>query len=325
MGAISKMMQYFKFSIGLLVLLLVGAFGAPRAQAEQRQFRLKSYGNEVAYNYQWADLQQQVHKLGFNLPQYLVQKGASEFQPFEEAKATAYIQQRITAQGGSLAPGVQIIFDDGNATTGFGYKVRATSQDGVANMTVAGQKVQALLAEYLSTIFMHFQDADGKFIVPDYKRIVERYTVPMRPVALAMRRDLMGLDSRAQFNYILSFFQSIPYDRLESRATSNGSGFATPFEVLTRNRGDCDSKTVAMISLLRNFFPQLRMIMILIPEHAFLGVELPQGPGDFALGVEGRRYVLADPTGPGLYPLGQVTDRSQELLREHEYQYVKFP
>ena len=126
-------------------------------------------------------------------------------------------------------------------------------------------------------------------------------------------------------NYALNFLQNIPYDQLVSRYTSNGAGFQTPYGLLYNNRGDCDTKSVALAAILRNLFPELRIVMVYVPEHAFVGVHFKPGKKDYALQLGGQPFVLAEPTGPSLAPLGRLDDRALSYLDSGKFSYQEVP
>ena len=127
-------------------------------------------------------------------------------------------------------------------------------------------------------------------------------------------------DSRAYFSLILSWLQSIPYDTLEDRVVSNGSGYAPPISVLMQNLGDCDSKAVLASSMVRAFLPTTKMIVLYLPNHALLGIALTPMADDRTIEYDGDVYVLYDPTGPALIPFGQVSEDTERNIVTGRYQ-----
>jgi len=127
-------------------------------------------------------------------------------------------------------------------------------------------------------------------------------------------------DSRAYFFLILSWLQSIPYDTLEDRVVSNGSGYAPPLSVLMQNLGDCDSKAVLASSMVRAFLPTTKMIVLYLPNHALLGIALTPMADDRTIEHDGDVYVLYDPTGPALIPFGQVSEDTERNIVTGRYQ-----
>ena len=101
---------------------------------------------------------------------------------------------------------------------------------------------------------------------------------------------------------------------------SNGSGFAPPVGLLNQNLGDCDSKAVLTSALVRAFLPTTDMAMVFLPNHALLAVALTPLIDDSTIQIDGRDFVLYDPTGPALLPFGQVSESTQRYLQTGRYQ-----
>ena len=87
-----------------------------------------------------------------------------------------------------------------------------------------------------------------------------------------------------------------------------------PPMMLVQNKGACDSKSVTLASLLATLLPGRASVVVLVPEHALLGVALTPAPGERTLFHDGRTYVLMEPVGPAQTPVGQVTERSARAL-----------
>ncbi len=121
-------------------------------------------------------------------------------------------------------------------------------------------------------------------------------------------------DRREQLAFALRFFQSIPYDELLTRDREGIAGFVSPYALIDLNKGDCDTKTTAMAAVLGAMWPDVTTVMVLIPEHAFLGLAIPPREGDAAITVGGTTYVLVEPVGPGLFPIGHISPRSSQAI-----------
>lgn len=120
-------------------------------------------------------------------------------------------------------------------------------------------------------------------------------------------------------NYVLGFVQNIPYSSLESRISSSGTGFNPPAKLLWENQGDCDSKMTLMATLLRALMPRINMALVYIEQHAFIGIAIPAKIGDVTVEHQGVKYVLAEPTGPSLYPLGALAPESELAINQGRY------
>jgi hypothetical protein len=102
---------------------------------------------------------------------------------------------------------------------------------------------------------------------------------------------------------MLAFFQELQYqvppDKMGTRDTM---GLWVPGQVLRDGKGDCDSKAVAFASLWRR--RASRVIVILVPQHALIGVEGKPGPREKFVRVGNRYFILCEVAGPGKTPPG---------------------
>jgi len=151
---------------------------------------------------------------------------------------------------------------------------------------------------------------DGNVGRPDYQSAARESVADLRPLAMALRERAAGGSVRDTVDLALQFFQAIPYDTLTSRMTSNGAGFAFPLAMLAENRGDCDTKSVAFAAVLKALFPSLSTVMVIVPGHALVGVDVPAAAGDRTLHANGRTYVLMEPVGPAQTRIGEVGEQS---------------
>ncbi len=144
----------------------------------------------------------------------------------------------------------------------------------------------------------------------DYPRIAQEALPRLDPVAQAFRESFEGKDEREQVATILHFFQNIPYNDLTKGKVRGFIGFAPPIEVIARNLGDCDSKTTAMMGILRLLLKDRSVALFLVPGHAFLGFEMKPQENDAFYTYQGKTYVLMEPTGPYVRPIGSLTESS---------------
>lgn len=118
-------------------------------------------------------------------------------------------------------------------------------------------------------------------------------------------------DQRHAANSFLSFLQAIPYDSLEK---STDFGVLTPAAMLALQRGDCETKQVALATFLKSKFPGLSVILVGTGNHMLLGALIePQG-GDSLYRYKGHDYVLMDATGPARAPAGRIDKNSRDHL-----------
>lgn len=138
----------------------------------------------------------------------------------------------------------------------------------------------------------------GNDIAIDYEQVAMRGTQPLADCFEALRRAGRGEDEERRLGMFLAFFQELRYEVPPQEESGRRiHGFWVPTAVLARGKGDCDSKAVAFCSLWRNL-PQ-RAILILVPDHALVGVEKTPGPDEAYVRLGNRYFVLCEVAGPG--------------------------
>lgn len=145
----------------------------------------------------------------------------------------------------------------------------------------------------------------------DHARIAARRSEAVAPVAAALRK---GTDSQREFiSRALRFSQSIPYQKGKR---GQDSGFQRPLALLARNKGDCDGKSALFLSLLRAEMPNVPLAMVYVPGHALVGVGIQPKKGDQTFKMGGKTYVLAEPVGPGAFPLGRTAPENKRAAKK---------
>ena len=159
-------------------------------------------------------------------------------------------------------------------------------------------------------------------IQPDYNRIIDISSSELGDVAETLLQAAGGEQTppRDLFNYLLAFVQAIPYQQLQSEDGRRGSGFLLPQQVLSNNRGDCDSKVTLLASLWRYLQPEIPLVLLFVPDHALLGVALPAQGAEETLTVAGGRWLLAEPTGPAELSAGELSAPSRLYIQSRSYQ-----
>ncbi|MEM6491534.1 MAG: hypothetical protein AAF684_06510, partial [Pseudomonadota bacterium] len=181
---------------------------------------------------------------------------------------------------------------------------------------VAAARARAETAASAAIVGQNYTRLNDSVVIPDYQRIAEAGADQLADALPAFRQLVQGLDQRAAINRLLAFFQSIPYDPLTSRSSGgDGSGFALPVALLARNRGDCDTKSIAFASVLHRLSPQTPIGLVLLDDHALIALGVPARPGDRTFTADGRQWVLAEPVGPRLARLGEIGEQTRSQLR----------
>lgn len=186
-------------------------------------------------------------------------------------------------------------------------------------MTRLSSTVKGRVSEKLDTISIKIDQFQQDYIamrgyspykenslLPDYVGIARRSLTDVDSLMNDMRPWLSGLSQREAIARVLMWVQSIPYSVLQDR--DDDAGFLPPISVLQQNRGDCDSKSVLLATLLHLLYPDLPVAMILMETHALIGIGIPVDQNDMTWRHENFHWVLAEPAGPGLLPLGRAGD-----------------
>ena len=161
------------------------------------------------------------------------------------------------------------------------------------------------------------------YFKPDHKRFVLEGTEVTQPIVAAVKEKLPNATARYMAEFLLSWIQTIPYDAIEDRATSSGAGFLPPAQVINNNQGDCDSKTVLLAHLMKQIYPQLRMAIIYLPEHALLGINTSVLAEDKSIEIDGLNFILAETAGPAVIPLADAAESSLRFIDSGLYSIEK--
>ena len=113
------------------------------------------------------------------------------------------------------------------------------------------------------------------------------------------RQKADRLDARQLTELVVTFVQNITY-RLPTEETA-AFGLLPPTVVVADGSGDCDSKALLAVVLLRQLGVEAQVLLATSLGHAALGVALPVPGKKFSHG--GRRYAFVEVTQPG-WPLG---------------------
>lgn len=302
------------------------------AHAEGNRFATRQRGSWQDFGYQWVDAFGKTRTLNVSLAAADIQLGDTEFNPWDDRAVNQQANQQVAIRATQLSS-PQVAYRVQPRSNGFSITSTGTRQ--ALSGTNPDQVQQTLHQTYLQSIqqyaSQHYYTAEENgnelIIQPDHVRLAQRYTPAMAPVGNALRQQVAGQGAslRDYTNATLNWLQTIPYDTLLNRSTSNGAGYQTPYGLMLGNRGDCDTKTTALAAILRSQFPNLPLAIVYIPHHAFLGIGVSQGPKDFALQTTTGTYVLADPTGPALALLGDIDDQTQAELRAQNTKVVPIP
>ena len=94
--------------------------------------------------------------------------------------------------------------------------------------------------------------------------------------------------------------------------------------MLARTRGDSDSKSTVLMTLLTALSPDLSQAIVYVPDHAFLAITLSRRTGNAeSIRIDGQPFIPLEVTGPAEIPPGIAGDKSQLYIRNNQYQYER--
>jgi hypothetical protein len=136
----------------------------------------------------------------------------------------------------------------------------------------------------------------------DYAGVVDRSAVSLDDCFRNLENAGKGYSRRQELGLFLAFLQEVRYevppDEIGGRDVF---GFYVPTEVLVNDHGDCDSKSAAFAALWRHL--DTAVLLISVPRHMLVGVEVRPGPGEAFVRIGNRYFVLCEPAGPAkLHP-----------------------
>ena len=208
-----------------------------------------------------------------------------------------------------------------------GVKVKAKKVKGQPQFQISGKSkakqkqaqkaLPKVIEEARKTFFRRngWTLLDGK-IIPNHAAHAAKYADDVVPVAKALGAD--KLSRRAFAEKAIGFVQAIPYD---IRKDGRDKGFRRPLGVLARNRGDCDSKATLYLALLKAAHPDLESGFVYIKGHAYVGLGLTPKKGDMVFEANGAKWVIAEPVGPALMPVGQAGKKSEKKAKKGKIEF----
>lgn len=311
-----KFPQAFLFPVFSIFMHPLFAASGPEVPV-QLDFSFQVKPAQVEYTYLWKDSFGLTRTTTFSLLKEEVRVGLQEFKTvgkeWEEGIRALFLQKvrPILARGNlelQLTPSEE----------SFSY-VLTGPQSAAGQMEELRRSIPQIYEmarlEYAKKNFYIGEESGGKFLLrPDYSALVRRYVGVSTPVAKALARG--ESDRRVLSVRFLDFVQSIPY----SREFTNSAEFQTPLGSYTENKGDCDTKSVSLASLLSAV--GIPWVIVALPEHMVLGVGIPAKLGEQTIRDQGRSYVLVEPAGSGI-PFGKLADDSRAQIASGNYFIIR--
>jgi hypothetical protein len=292
-------------ALAALIALSMGA------EAQQLDFKRVSRSGDELLSYRWRDHDKHVHTLAFTLTRQAIREAESAFAEFSLEAMWPVVERDLRDEVARFGDGAEI--DIRRAPDGLRWKLRARDQKAIDQLSRrveerAVKSKQVYLARYLRRM------AGERRILVDFAAATRALQGPLRAVARALG-DVPDVpnEERARIALALGFFQEIPYATLEDKQRQGGDFLPAP-ALLAQNRGDCDSKSVALAAVLRTYTRFRKLAVVTMPGHAILAIEMPAEPGDATIRQGGRQYVAVEPAGPALMPIGRVGPQTAKYI-----------
>ncbi len=294
---------------------------ASSLQAEQVSYAKQAQDKPYVFSYRWLDHQNKPQDISFNLSKSALFERFRMLKSYKSKFAQKSILRAIKKQL-QLQPlkGAQAFFQHHKGK----IKIQVKGLD-EKDVNLAYQKIKMLEQQetdkyFKKNYYQPFTNHDGQVgIKVNHIDVANNSVADFKSLKNIILEKISIKNIRQVSNYVLSFVQSIPYATLESRISSSGAGFNPPAKLIWENQGDCDSKMALTATLLRALMPRIDMAMFYIEQHAFIGIAIPEQAGEMMVEHQGVKYVLAEPTGPALYPLGTLAPESELAINQGRY------
>ena len=296
-----------------LALLLVGGGAADNAQSQQLDFKRVSRSGDELLSYRWRDSDKREYSTAFTLTKQAIQQSETSFREFSLNAMWRFLELDLRDETEKFGQGARINLS--RTRDGLHWTVQAPDQP-TADRLMAKTKDRLTRSEkeYLAGHLRH--RVDSRRIMVDFAAATQALQSPMTAVARALgATPNVDNNDRARIALALAFFQEVPYAVLEDKERRGGDFLPAP-ALLAQNRGDCDSKAVALAAVLRTYVPGRRLAVVTMPEHAILAVDMPAEPGDWTIRDRGRQYVALEAAGPALAPIGRVGPHTAKYLKD---------
>lgn len=309
-----------KHHLPLTIMTLLLVF-MTKAQAQQLSFSKTQVDQGYNFQYQWLDHTKTKQAISFTLNQDGLFERFRNFRTYQDSYAQKTILKRIKKKmQQSPIQGVQIFYRQ--QQNRFVIEAKGSDRDKVAKayQTLArleNEVRQQYLEDTYYQTFTNHEQING--IKVDHVSIANNSVIDLKPLKPLILDHVSIKNIRKVTNYVLGFVQNIPYNTLDSRLTSSGAGFNPPLQLLWENQGDCDSKMTLTAALLRALMPRIDMALIYIDGHAFIGINIEGEAGEVTITHNKVKYLLAEPTGPALLPLGTLAPESELAINQGHY------
>jgi hypothetical protein len=299
----------------LVAALFAVLAGIDTAAAQQLEFKNAIRTGDMRLTYRWLDHGGREFNTSFTLTREAVRDAEASFRDFSMDGMWAHIETDLREEAARFGRGARVAVTRQANSLSWDIEARDT-----ASANELGHRLRARFdASQSAYLARHLRRRlENARIMVDFPAAARAMREPMKAVTkgLAEARDIANHD-RARVSHALAFVQVIPYSRLPVTARQGGD-FLLPPALLAQNRGDCDSKSMALAAVLQSYVPSRKLAVITMPGHAILAVDLPPQPGERTIRTSGRTLVALEVAGPHLMPIGQVSPGTEQLLSSRD-------
>ncbi len=169
---------------------------------------------------------------------------------------------------------------------------------------------------------------NGNQFVVDYSWVISESASELRDVAKTIRSTArrQGYRSRRELvGAFAAFVQALPYQiPPDFRINDNGeeiltAGAMMPIDTLSKQWGDCDSKSMLFASLVRSI-NLVNVSFIVMDDHLFAAVQLSPTGEDHSIKHRGDEWVLIELT--DAWPVGRVPEKHLRGMKSVGYTVV---
>ncbi len=294
--------------------------------SQQDRFFKNRFESGIEFSYQWQGTDS-AKELKFILSHDDIDNLPNSAPAYNPALAQNYIHRSLLEYAKDVDPREARILIKRSGSS-LNMEVSGKKSDKVNEITVAlGKKHDEAEADFLhKNYYVPFANELGQAAIKqDHRRYAIESSQNISSIVSAIKEQLNNPSNPRDFiDFTLSWLQAIPYDTLDDRISSNGSGFAAPRQLLLNNKGDCDSKSTFFLALLKSYNPKLSTKMIFLRNHALVGITLKANKTDERIMQNNLSYILAEPTGPAQSKLGEIAPSSKMAIRNRQFSTEDF-
>ena len=296
----------------LLAVAMLLTFGSG-AHAQQIDFKRESRSGDEKLAFRWRDADKREYVTAFTLTKDAIRQSETAFRDFSLNAMWRVLEGELRDEAARFGHGTQLTVT--RTRDGLDWSVRGPDpRDSELLMRKLRDRLNRSKKEYLAGYLRH--PIDERRIMVDFPAATSALQGPMTAVARALGATPGIADNdRARIALALAFFQEVPYAVLEDKDRQGGDFLPAP-ALLAQNRGDCDSKAVALAAVLRSYAPSRKLVIVTMPDHAVLAADLPAEPGELTIRSQGRQYVALEASGPALARIGTVAGPTAKYLKE---------